>query len=205
MQIILREMSLNLTHLKRLSVIGLILLGALSCNKKQDVTPPHEPTEEELQKQHLEESFTSFAVKLNLEDSADAKEYIVKHSSVSMSLDGSILYDLRQDGVSLLWLKFWHHDKDTWRVDGDLYGGIEFHGTLQPLSMAISGPKYWEELSDIHVYDTGKDVATLGLEVYDLGYVPVFRFPDGTSYSITTVLLIEPLVDYLLNHVLSTE
>lgn len=198
-------MALYSTLIKRICVFGLILLGAMACNRKTVEVPEHIPTEEEKTKQHLEESFASFAAKLNLEDSADAKEYIVKHSRVSISLDKSIVYDLRQDGLSLLWLRFRHHDGDTWVLDGEMYGGLEFHGTLQPLTMMVKGPQYWEELSDIHVYDNGKEVATLGLEVYDMGYIAVFRFPDGTSYSITTVLLIEPLVDYLLKHVLSTE
>lgn len=192
-------------NLKRFGVFCLILLVALSCNKNPEDIPQHEPTEEELAKQHLEESFAAFAAKLDLEDSADAKEYLVKHSVVSVAMDKSIIYNLRQDGVSMIWLRFTHHDGDNWNLKGDMYGGIEFKGTLQPAVMYAKGPAYWEELSDIHVYDNGKDVATLGLEVYDLGYIPVLRFPDGTSYSLTTVVLIEPLMDYLLSHVLSTE
>ncbi len=198
-------MSLIPTFLKRSGVFCLILLGALACNKQQSDVPQHEPTEEEKVKLHLEASFTTFATKLDLQSYADAKEYIVKNSVVSMGMDGAILYNLRQNGESMLWLKFSHLEGEKWKLDGDLYGGLEFHGILEPLSMIICGPKSWEKYWNIHVYDQGKDVATLGLEVYDLGYIPVFRFPDGTSYSITTVLLVEPLVDYLLNHVVSTD
>jgi hypothetical protein len=194
-----------LSTLKRFGVICLILLAALACKKQQDEQPQHEPTEEELVKLHLEESFASFAAKLDLESSADAKEYIVKHSVVSLGLDRSVIYSLRQDSESLLWLRFRHVEGDNWLMEGDMYGGLEFRGSLQPLSMVIAGPKNWEHYSDIHVYDNGKDVATFGVEIYDLGYIPVFRFKDGTSYSITTVLLVEPLIDYLLKHVLSTE
>lgn len=193
------------TFLKRFGVISVVLLGALACNKKQDEEPQHEPTEEEQVKLHLEASFSTFAAKLDLKSTADFKEYIVKNSVVSMGLDGSMIYNLRQDGESMLWLKFRCVEADKWRVDGDLYGGLEIHGTMDPLSMLIGGPQKWEAYSDIHVYDQGKDVAKLGLEVYDLGYILVFRFPDGTSYSLTTLLLIEPLIDYLLEHVVSTE
>jgi hypothetical protein len=198
-------MSLIPTLLKRSGVLSLVLLGALACNKQQADVPQHEPTEEELVKMHVETSFTTFATKLDLESSADAKEYIVKNSVVSMGIDQSILYNLRQNGESMLWLRFRHLEGDKWQLDGDMYGGLEFHGILEPLSMLICGPKSWDKYWDIHVFDQGKDVATLGVEVYDLGYIPVFRFKDGTSYSITTVLLVEPLIDYLLNHVLSTE
>jgi hypothetical protein len=193
------------TLLKRFGIISIVLLGALACNKKQEEPTQHEPTEEELVKLHLEASFSTFASKLDLESTADAKEYIVKNSVVSMGLDRSILYNLRQNGESMIWLKFRHVEGDNWQLDGDLYGGLEFHGTLHPLAMILAGTKNWEKYADIHVYDQGKDIATLGLEVYDLGYVAVFRFPDGTSYSITTVLLIEPLIDYLLEHVLSAQ
>lgn len=198
-------MSLFSNYCKRIGVLCLVLLAALACSQKQDEVPEHEPTEEELIKLHLEESFATFFSTMELEESADIREYLVRHSVVSVAMDKSIIYNLRQNGVSLIWLRFTHHDADNWNVNGDMYGGVEFHGTLQPLAMYAQGPSYWEELSDIHVYDNGKDVAKLGLEVYDLGYIPVLRFPDGTSYSITTLVLIEPLMDYLLKHVLSTE
>lgn len=198
-------MSSFTTLLKRFGVISIVLLGALACNKQPEDPPQHEPTEEEQVKLHLEATFSTFATKLDLESSASIKEYIVKNSVISMGMDGSVLYNLRQNGESMLWLKLRYLDVDKWSLDGDLYGGLEFHGFLNPLSMLIGGPKHWEAYSDIHVYDQGKDVAKLGLEIYDLGYIAVFRFPDGTSYSITTVLLIEPLIDYLLEHVVSTE
>ncbi len=198
-------MSSFATLLKRFGVICLILLAALACNKTQDEEPKHEPTEEELVKMHMEETFSAFAAKLDLESSADVKEYIVKHSVVSWGLDNSVIYSLRQDSVSMLWLRFRHVEGDNWLVEGDMYGGLAFRGSLQPLRMIIGGPKNWELYADIHVLDKGKDVATFGMEIYDLGYIPVLRFKDGTSYSITTVLLIEPLIDYLLQHVLSTE
>jgi hypothetical protein len=197
---------MNPYHLKRIGISLLLLLVITACSEKQvEEVPKHELTEQEQKKQHLDESFSAFASMLNLEETADIKEYIVRHSVVSIGLDRSLIYDLRQDGLSLLWLKFRHLELDDWLVDGDLYGGIEVHGSLQPLNMLTDGPEKWDQYWDIHVFDNGEDVATLGLEVYDLGYIPVFRFPDGTSYSITTVLLIEPLIHFLLEHVLSTE
>ena len=197
---------MNLYHLKRIGISLLSLLVIAACSKKQvEEEPQHELTEQEQKKQHLEESFSTFASMLKLEETADVKEYFVRHSVVSIGLDRSLIYDLRQDGQSLLWLKFRHVEQDYWLVDGDLYGGLEVHGNLQPVAMMTDGPAKWDQYWDIHVFDRGEDVATLGLEVYDLGYIPVFRFPDGTSYSITTVLLIEPLIHFLLEHVLSTE
>ena len=134
-------MSLIPTFLKRSGVFCLILLGALACNKKQDEEPQHVPTEEEQVKLHLEATFSTFAAKLDLKSTADFKEYIVKNSVVSMGLDGSILYNLRQNGESMLWLKFSCVEADKWRVDGDLYGGLELHGSMDPLSMLIGGPQ----------------------------------------------------------------
>ena len=193
-------------HLRHIGMSFLALLVFAACSEKQDEEiPERELTEEEQKKQHLEESFSAFVQMLNLEEAANTKEYLVRHSVVSVGLDRSLIYDLRQDGQSLLWLKFRHLEMDNWLVDGDIYGGLEVHGSLQPLNMMQGGPAKWDQYWDIHVFDNGEDVATLGLEVYDLGYIPVFRFPDGTSYSITTVLLIEPLIQFLLEHVFSTE
>lgn len=192
--------------LRKIGIAFLALFVLASCSQKQaEQVPTHELTEQEQKKQHLEESFSAFAQMIDLEEAADTREYLVKHSVVSIGLDRSIIYDLRQDGRSLLWLKFRHLEQDYWLVDGDLYGGLEVHGNLQLLEMVAGGPAKWDQYWDIHVFDNGEDVATLGLETYDLGYIPVFRFPDGTTYSITTVLLIEPLIDFLLEHVLSTE
>ncbi len=35
--------------------------------------------------------------------------------------------------------------------------------------------------------------------------VPVFRFDDGTTYAVSGILLVEPLIEFLLKNVLSTE
>jgi len=192
--------------LRKIGIPCLLLLGLGACTEKQvEEVPVHELTAQELKKQHLEESFSAFARMLDLEEAADTKEYIVRHSVVSIGLDRSVIYDLRQDGTSLLWLKFRHLEMDNWLVDGSLYGGLEVHGSLQPVKMIAGGPAKWDQYWDIHVFDNGEDVASLGVDAYDLGDILVFRFPDGTSYSITTVLLVEPLIHFLLEHVLSTE
>ena len=195
-----------LSCLRNTGLSFLVLLVLAACSEKPvEEDPTHGLTPQEQKKQHLEESFSAFVQVLDLEETADAREYIVKHSEVSMGLDRSIIYELRQDGLSLLLLRFRYLELDNWLVDGDIYGGLEVHGSLQPLQLIAGGLETWDQYTDIHVFDGGEDVAFLGLEVYDMGFIPVFRFPDGTSYSITTVILIEPLIDYLLENVLSTE
>ena len=192
-------------HFFRLGFCCLILLGFLACSKQQEEVPEHELTEQELKKQHLDESFSALVDMVELEEGEEVKEYIVKHSVVSLGLDASVIYNLRQGSQSLVWLKFRYRGQGIWLVDGDLYGGIELHGSLNASEMSADYPDQWDKHWDIHVYDNGEDVAKLGLEVYDLGMIPVFRFPDGTSYSLSTLVLIEPLIDYLLEHVLSME
>ena len=178
-------------------------LCVLSCTEDPVVVPEHHLTEQERKKQHLDESFSAFASMIDLKDVEDAREFIRQNSEVSLGLDLSIVYTLRQDGETLVRLRFRMGSPLSFLVDGTLYGGLELHGSFQPF--IHSDPEHWEEYWDIHVFDNGEDVATLGVETLDQEIVPVLRFPDGTSYSLSTLLLIEPLVDYLLENVFSTE
>lgn len=191
----------------RIRLAGLLLLlGAVACTPKaQEEVPKHDLTEQEQKKLQLEEAFSPLIQQINLDEAADIRQYITQHSSVSLGLDGAIIYTLHQDGQTLVRLSFLYQGMDNWKVDGNLYGGLEVHGSLHPLGMVTDRPKNWENHWDLHIYNNGEDVATLGMEVYEQKWVPVFRFPDGTSYSLSSVVLIEPLVDYLLEHVFSTE
>lgn len=191
--------------IRNLALTCLLLLGFVACNKDQDVPPTHEMTEEEQKKQHVEDSFTVFAEAINMEDSTNAWDYLLNHSDISLGLNGSLIYSLNQDGVMLLWLKFRFMNPDRYKIDGTLHGGLALKGYIHPLSMILDTPGNRERHLDIHVIDNGEDVAKLGLEYYDGKLIPVFRFYDGTSYSVSTVILIAPLLDYLLKYVLSTE
>ena len=191
--------------IKILTLACLVLPGFLACTKVQEEPATHEMTEQEQKKQHLEDSFSAFVQKIDLESSDNVWSYLLQHSSVALGLDGSIIYTLNQDREQLLRLKFRFQNPDLYKVDGNLYGGLALSGFIQPLSMILDCPDKRENHMDIHILDNGEDVAKLGLELYEKRLVPVFRFPDGTSYSVTTVILISPLLDYLLEYVLSTE
>ena len=58
---------------------------------------------------------------------------------------------------------------------------------------------------DILVYYDNEQLATLDLIWYEGTPTPVFNFDDGTSYAVTSMLLVDSLIDYLLKNVFSTE
>lgn len=195
----------KVVYLSRLRIIGWFLAAfvVVSCAKAQEELPVHELTPEEQEKQHLDQSFANFVALLDLDKiSSDPRDYILRHSDVSLGRDGSVIYRFTEKGITLITLQF-RRGNGLWKVEGRLYGGLGIQGVIDP----VLTPDWekWEEKSLIYVYDNGVRVARLGLETYEGAPLPVLRFPDGTSYSLTSLLIVEPLVEFLLEYVLSTE
>ena len=75
-------------------------------------------------------------------------------------------------------------------MDIRLYGGPQIKG---------------DSRDSLDVYLDGEKLATLGIEWMDLYPLAVLRYPDGTSYALSSFLVTGALLDYLMNDVLSTE
>lgn len=165
-----------------------VLLAA--CNKTPVEVPKHPYTEEELVKAHLDESFSAFVTALDLDSTAvkNPARFVLVNSDVHANLlfRPAIIYQLKRHRKVVMELWFYPLER---KVEASLEGGISIKGPVLP--------------SDLHVYDQGKDVAKLELD-RDLACL-VFRFPDGTAYALNSLIISEALIDFLIEHVLSTE
>lgn len=175
----------------RVIIISLVVvLSALAgCNKAPEPvgTDMHEFTQEELQKKRLDDAFTIFFRDFNFEDTENPSREIIRNSRITFPAPGILRYTYVSKDITLITM-----DVGTSGFSADLHGGIHLEG----IGIGDYATK---------VFIDGKQVATLGLITYNNIPTPVFRFPDGTSYAVTGVLLVEPLIDFLLKNVFSTE
>ena len=196
----------------------MLLLVLLSSCVKTSVPQQqeHPYSQDEQVKKHLDDAFTAFCQALpTIESRDEATNFILNNSWVLPGRNGTIRYWLQTPGsfsTTLLEIRL-----DITGLPGkasleaSLLGGLKMAGIVYP-GRITSDPHDWESAMDIDVYDQGMAVAKLGVEVLEykeagveaLRPVVVFRFPDGTSYSVTSLLLIEPLIDFLLKYVLGT-
>lgn len=168
----------------------LVIFTVAGCQKTPETegTDMHEFTLEELEKKKLDDAFTVFFKKLDLEGSTnDITANIIRNSRISIPSVGTLRYTYVKNGATLIVM-----DVRTGSFTADLYGGIYLEGK----ALTDAGTA---------VYIDGEQIATLDIICYKDIPTPVFRFPDGTTYAITGVLLVEPLIDFLLQNVFSTE
>ena len=112
---------------------------------------------------------------------------ILSNSKVTVPSVGVIRYTYTKNGLTLISM-----DVGSGGFKATLHGGIRLEG----IGLGETGTK---------VFIDGDQLATLDMVMYNNVPTPVFRFPDGTTYAVTGVLLVEPLIDFLLKNVLSTE
>lgn len=202
-------------HTWLILLLPLALLSA--CAQTPVPTQEDHPfSQEEQVKRHLDETFAAFCQAIPpFASQEEARAFILNNSWILPGRNGIIRYWLQTPGSFSETLLDIRLDVSglpgSAGLEASLLGGLKMAGTVYPGSITAD-PHDWESAMDIHVYDQGVDVATLGVEVLEyreagveaLRPVVVFRFPDGTSYSVTSLLLIEPLIDFLLKYVLGT-
>lgn len=183
---------------KSIILMLLVALVAAGCGKDQEPAEPREHafTQEELQKKKVDDAFTVFFRYLDAESiSENPYREVTRHSHIDFLEEGTLRYTYVRGDLTLIKM-----DVKMNVFTAELYGGIRVEG------------EYPSEEAPV-VYIDGERVATLGFVWYeyrDSGetvrqLTPVFCFDDGTSYAVTGVLLVEPLIDFLLKNVFSTE
>lgn len=177
--------------MKNLSIIAAFaaVLALVACNKEATPVPEHQHTEQELKKQKLGDALDVFFEKLDPASIENASDFVAGNSQVALAPDGSIVYRLKKDDITLIYGTFLLK-KDQLKVDIRLYGGPQIKG---------------DSRTSLDVYLDGEKLATLGIEWMDLYPLAVLRYPDGTSYALSSFLVTGALLDYLMNDVLSTE
>lgn len=178
--------------MKNLSIISVFVaaLLAVSCKKEAAPAPEHPYSQQELCKQKVADALDIFFEKLDPASITSPVAFVAENSRVQIGLDGRIVYSLVKDDATLVHATFFFIGKDCCKVSVHLYGGVEMLGT---------------SLSTLEVYLDGQKMACLGLEWLDRTPLPVLRYPDGTSYALSSFLITDALIDFLLTHVLSTE
>lgn len=170
-----------------LPILAVLLLAGCNKSPVTEGTDMHEFTQEELQKKRLDDAFTVFFKKFNLDKIDNPTAEILANSKVTIPSLGVLRYTYTKNGLTLISM-----DVGTGGFEATLHGGIRLEG----VALGENGTK---------VFIDGDQLATLDIILYNNVPTPVFRFPDGTTYAVTGVLLVEPLIDFLLNNVFSTE
>ena len=170
---------------------------AAGCDKDPEPQEPqlHEFTQEELRKKKVDDAFTVFFHYLDLVSVEDPWREVANHSHISFPEFGTLRYTYVRGDLTLISM-----DVKLTAFTAELYRGIRIVG------------EYPGECSPV-VYIDGERLATLGFVWYeyrDSGemkrqLVPVFCFDDGTTYAVSGILLVEPLIDFLLKNVFTTE
>lgn len=168
---------------------SILMLVSVSCQKDPEPVPEHHLTAQELEKQQVADALDLFFEKLDPASITEPAAFIWDNSQISMALDGSIVYRLRKDNATLITASFLVKDKN-WKVNAQLYGGIQIVGSSQ---------------SELEVRQGGEKKAVMGIEWMDNYPLIVLRYPDGTSYALSSFLVSDALLDFLLKYVLSTE
>lgn len=202
-------------------VIGLLLLavGLGACGREETPVPVHELTEQEQQKQWVEDALDPFFMLLDPSSITDPVDFVTRNSQVSVGLGGNLIYRLQKDGENLIRASF-SLEQDRLGVEARLYGGLRIAGTLirpdlenldlenldlENLDLENLDLENLDSIMELNVYADGKKTARLGLEYMDSLPLFVLRYPDGTSYALSSFLITGALLDYLLENVLTTE
>ena len=169
-------------------IAAAVIAGLLSCDRATLPAPQHHLTKQEQQKQDVSDSLTPFFELLDLASIQDPVAFVQENSVVSMGMDGSIIYQLQKDGQNLIHATF-SMQSGQFYVTARLCGGL-----------VIEGP-----VTELYVYLDGVKMAALELMQLDGKPLIVLRYPDQTTYALSSLLLNEALIEYLLENVLSTE
>ena len=180
-------------------ILSVLLLAGCNKSPVTEGTDMHEFTQEELQKKRLDDAFTVFFKKFNLDKVDNPTAEILSNSKVTIPSVGMIRYTYTKNGLTLISM-----DVSSGGFVATLHGGIRLEG----VGLGENGTKVFIVglgENGTKVFIDGDQLATLDMVLYNNVPTPVFRFPDGTTYAVTGVLLVEPLIDFLLKNVLSTE
>lgn len=149
----------------------------------EDPLPPaHDYTEKEADKVMLQNAFEAFIRALDLHTQEEVRSFIVYNTVIEFDDDGVMHVCLRDDVQKWMDLSL--------KVGSPTYMELWMQGGL-----SIRGIP-----SQVYVED--KLVAQLDFVTLGGTPVPVFRFSDGTTYSVTTLALITPFMDWIIKYAL---
>ena len=193
--------------------LGMLLLP-FSCKKAEAVVEEHPFTETEQEKNSLDEVSTQVWESLGLEEGAEILPFLREHTRLIPSLSGLTIAVLSAEDEEVMRMKF-GLGLGRIRLSGSMLDRVELNGTVgldnfqrgeEPFSQRII--QAMDAGTDVAVHLDGKEIGRLGFEAIhenEAGKdswtpVPVIRFKDGTSYSVSGLLLVAPLIEFFLRN-----
>ncbi len=170
--------------MRKLVLYLLVVTALCGCSRTDDPQPAsHDYTEREADKVLLEEAFSTFIRELNLHSKEEARAFIIHNGEVTIDDAGVLHFYLRDDSQQWMDLSL-------------------TPGTLPVVALWLKGGLSVRGIpSEVYVDD--KKVAQLDIVKLNGYPVPVFRFPDDTTYSLMTLALITPFMDWIVEYALA--
>lgn len=197
-------------------IVAAFLIAA--CTGEPPVAPPvHELSPDEQAKARLDDSFIALWEATGLTSLEDAVQYVTDHGRISVK-GRSVTGTLDSSSGEIFRIKVTLIEKySLLSVEGSAPLGMTFSGTIAYKFLSILADLSLDPIGkadalsgamDITVFDSGKPLCKTGVtashrtgaEEDSWSYVPVFRFEDGTTYGIMSVLLVQPLVEQILKN-----
>lgn len=172
-----------LKDMRKFVFLLLLAVPIWGCNRKDDPQPPaHEYTEKEADKVMLQNAFEAFIQALDLHTQEEVRSFIIHNTVVEFDEDGVLHVCLRDDVQK--WMDLSLKAGTPPSMELWMQGGLSVRGIPS------------------EVYVGEKRVAQLDIVRLNGYPVPVFRFPDGTTYSLTSLALITPFMDWIIKYAL---
>lgn len=191
------------------------LLLLLSCNKQKQEAPVHELTPAEQSKQNLDNLGAEIAKVMESVGEDSLFQYVLKHGKVSLLPLGTVSFSISGDEGALVQAEFVRQKGRTGvaiSLPDDMYigGYVDMKNLVRNFDCSAESPviEALDSCLDLTLYYHGEATATLGLESYHetgagvdkWSVLPVFRFSDGTSYAMSSVVLIDQFLDFFMKN-----
>ena len=200
--------------LRRLVFLLSVLLLPLACGRPEPVVEEHPFTPSEQEKVQLDEVSAQLWESVGLEEGAEVLPFLREHTRLIPSLSGLTIAVLSKEGEEVMRMKF-GLGLGRIRLSGSMLDRVELEGSVGLHDFQRGDEPFSQRLimamdagTDVAVRLDGKAIGRLGFEAIheneagrdDWTPVPVVRFPDGTSYSVSGLLLVAPLIEFFLKN-----
>ena len=201
--------------MKKIICILAAALLLFSCKKQAPEAPVHELTPIEQSKQNLDKIGAEIAKVMESVGDEKLSDYLLSHGKVSVVPLGTVTITLDGDDGSLLRAEF-VREKGRTAVEislpDDMYigGYMDLGEFIHNYDRTAQTPAIdaLDSCLDLTLYYHGEATAALGLEARheneagadSWSILPVFRFSDGTSYAVSSVVLIEEFLALFLKN-----
>lgn len=202
----------------RKPLVILLVCSLLASCVGREATPQaqeHPYSQSELQKLTLDEVSSEFWESLGLENASDIKSYLQDHVRIVPWPGKTALILVSDDGREVARGRVSLVDGKPC-IDVSILDRVAFSGTLGvSLDMDYEDTVFSEmmiiaidEGTDVTVTLDGKPIGKLGFEAVHENQAgqdywrpdAVLRFEDGSSYSLSGLLLVGPMIDYFLKN-----